>query len=106
MRYTVKGNVVRRVTFEDADGRMTVRLVPDDAPSSHARLGVIVGPPDLSLLNLPIDLEVRLNNELLNRGLLTKKDLKGRDVELRNALNTALRLDVQNLMACYAEGEN
>lgn len=89
------------VNYEDTKGRLSIREIPDDKPLAHARYGVLVGPPDLSSLNLPEEVEVRLNNELFNRGLLTLSDARRRPAELEAALKAALKLDVQALMAAY-----
>lgn len=84
------------------DGRKQVVLIPDGAPDSHAKMGVLVGPPDLDVLQLPIAIEVRLHNELYNRGLLTRKDVQKRPQELFAALQAALRVDVAAIANLYS----
>lgn len=93
---------MRSVKFEDSRGRWSVRELPDDAPEEHASYGIVVGPPDLSPLNLPEEVETRLNNELFHRGIITVADVNGRRRELRTAIEAALRLDVETLHALYA----
>lgn len=94
---------MRRVAYKDTAGRWSVREVPDSAPDDHAAYGILVGPPDVSSLNLPEEVETRLNNELYARGLITARDVRSKSEQLRNAIQSALRLDVQNLMTCYTE---
>ena len=77
--------------------------VPDDAPESAAKMGVKIGPPDLEPLQLPTRVEVALNNQLFQRGLLTKRDLIGRRHELVAALQSAYKVDV-NLLDTVYEG--
>lgn len=92
---------MRNVDYEDSKGRWSVRQMPDDAPPENARYGIVVGPPDLSGLQLPEEVETRLNNELYHRGLITSADLRGRNNELQAALQAALRVDFQLLHAAY-----
>lgn len=80
-------------------------IVPDGAAENTWRYGVLIGPPDLAQLGLPSDVEVRLNNELFNRGLITKKDLRKRGHEITAALQAALKVDAQAIMFAYEEGE-
>lgn len=77
-------------------------LVPDDAPVENYKYGIIIGPPDLSGLNLPHEFEVRLNNELYNRGLITKKDIvRSRDNVIFGALQAMLKVDTQRITELY-----
>lgn len=95
--------MARRVTYEDSKGRKYLVDIPDDAPDSHAKLGAPVGPPDLKPLNLPLQIEVRLNNQLYDRGLFAKEDLRHRRAELFAALQAALSIDV-NVLDSLFEG--
>lgn len=94
---------VRHVDIEK-QGRYYRVEVPEDAPANTWQYGIIIGPPDLSGLGLPSKVEVRLHNELFNRGLITKIDLRKRLVEVEAALRSALRVDVQTIAALYEEG--
>ena len=76
-------------------------IVPDDASENMWQYGVLVGPPDLGMLNLPEEIEVRLNNELFNRGLITKQDLRKRGAEVIAALQAALKIDAQRIVELY-----
>ena len=93
---------MRETTYESADGRKWVVLLPLEAPESQASMGAIVGPPDLSPLGLPDEVAVRLHNELFNRKLITVNDLRHRMPELTAALQLAFRADAQALHALYA----
>lgn len=92
---------MREVCFEDELGRKFARLIPDDAPDTHALFGITVGPPDLSGLNLPTPLEVRLNNILYARRLLTRSDVRRRKQELFACWQAALQVDVTTLNNLY-----
>lgn len=94
---------MRETVYEDMDGRKFKVQIPDDAPDSHARLGIVIGPPDLSELDLPLAVEVRLNNQLFNRGLFRKGDIRRRREELAAALAATLRLDIQTLEGVYSD---
>lgn len=78
-------------------------IVPDEASENTWQYGVLVGPPDLSELGLPEDIEVRLNNELFNRGLITKRDLRRRGAEVVAALQAALKVDAQRIIELYTD---
>lgn len=75
--------------------------IPDDAPDSEATLGVPVGPPALSPLGLPKALEVRLHNELFHRGLLTKRDIIKRQVDIGSAIQSAMKVAVKEVQDLY-----
>ena len=95
----------RAVTHTDAEGRMSKVLIPDKAPDSNARYGIPVGPPDLSLLKLPKDTEVRLHNELFNRGILTYADAKKKRNDVVAALQRVLAVDADAIVNAFKESE-
>lgn len=78
-------------------------IVPDDSPSEMWVYGIPVGPPDLSSLGLPPSIEVRLHNELYNRGLIQKIDVQRRMPELVAACMAAFKVDAQILAELYEE---
>jgi hypothetical protein len=88
------------VTFEDPDGRHFVVLVPSGR-EGNPELGIPVGPPDLSSLDLPLDVEVRLNNQLFQRGLLTLADVRRHTGDVAAAIQATLRIDVASVTALY-----
>lgn len=93
--------MMKRVTYTDADGRKWVTLIPDDAPDSHASMGIIIGPPDLSSLEYPEPVAIRLHNALVDRDVLTWDDFRRNRQVVQGALKWALRADIQALEAIY-----
>lgn len=93
----------RRVNYTDADGRTRVVLVPDDAPSDHAKFGVEVGPPFISFPQLPKEVNVAIQNELHARGLITFEDVRTRLPEVRSAVIVALGPLVESIVELYRE---
>lgn len=89
-----------RADYTDETGRTWAVLVPVGHPE-QAEMGMVIGPPDLSDLGLPEAITVRLHNELHARGLLTGYDLRGREREIVAALQAALRVDAQTILAAY-----
>lgn len=78
-------------------------VVPDGSDPSNWQYGVIVGPPDLSGLNLPYDIEVRLHNELYVRGLIKSVDVRRNMQSVTGALMAALGVDAQRIAQIYEE---
>lgn len=95
-------NILRKVEYKDEDGRLSLRLIPADAPDSEAADGILVGPPPLAALNLPLEIEVRLSNELFHRGLFTERDIRKRRNDATAAVMAACRLDVDRLLGAVA----
>ncbi|MDP2661366.1 MAG: hypothetical protein Q8R28_11630 [Dehalococcoidia bacterium] len=95
----------QEVDFTDDDGRIHRVTVPAGCPEDMYSEGIPVGPPSLASLELPLPIEVRLHNQLHDRGLFRKADVLRRPQELQAALQRALRLDVQTIQSLYvAEG--
>ncbi len=94
---------LKTANYEDHMGRKWRVFLPVDASDEDAREGIPAGPPSLAALELPVDVEVRLHNELHHRGLFSEKDLRHRRPELQAALMAALRLDVERLQGLYGE---
>lgn len=102
-RMGTRGPILMRIVdYCDKRGMWFKVELPDDVPDSEAHTGIPIGPPDLESLQLPNDLSLRLHNELFHRKLYTLKDVFSRNGELRAALQSALKLDVNTLMAIYA----
>ena len=96
---------MRRIDYKDSRGFKTVREIQDDDPDSRARYGIVVGPPEFDGLDsLSEEVRVRLNNELFHRGIITLKDAMRRRGEVMNALQSALRVDVEMILQAYQEG--
>jgi hypothetical protein len=75
--------------------------LPDGVPESDAALGIPLGPPSLAPLGLPLDVEVRIHNQLFARRLFTPRDVKTRRMEILGALQAALRVDIVAIAALY-----
>ena len=91
----------RESQFKDAEGRWWVVTLPDGAPDADAPMGFLVGPPSLEPLGLPLELEIRLHNELYARHLLTAGDVKRRRMDVIGALQSALKVDSQRIVDLY-----
>lgn len=92
---------MKQVVHEEANGIKYYVSIPDNAPDEHSSYGVRVGPPDLSSLNLPLEIEVALNNALFARRLFTHNDIRVRPQEVFAALQSALKLDATVIMNLY-----
>lgn len=66
---------------------------------------MIYGPVPLDALELPQDVNVRLHNELFNRGLLTADDVRRRPNDVLAALQIALRVNVQQIQNIFVGAE-
>lgn len=92
--------IMVRVNYEDVEGRWWVVLVPQ-GHEDESHMGIPVGPPDLSPLGLPEALEIRLHNQLFQRGLLTARDIRGRAKEVFAAVQSAYQVDVAAVTGLY-----
>ena len=89
----------------ERDGKKYRAVVPDQADRETWQYGIPVGPPDLSELDLPVEIEVRLHNELFVRGLITLADVRRNMSSLQGALQAALRVDAQMIVQLYEEAK-
>ena len=94
---------MRKIEYINKDSMSHYVGIPDEAPDSHAMYGIVIGPPDLSNLELPKQVEVRLNNELFVRGLITIADVRKRRIDVLGALQSALAVDVAKVIEIYKE---
>ncbi|MEE8360815.1 MAG: hypothetical protein V3R71_01605 [Gemmatimonadales bacterium] len=92
---------MRQVRYTDSTDRIWITSIPDDAPNGHASMGLIVGPPDLSALELPEPLAIRLHNALVERDILTWHDFRRNRAAVLGALKWALKADIQALEILY-----
>ena len=90
---------LKRASYVDIEGRKKVVLIPEE--SDQPEMGIPVGPPDLTELNLPLELEVRLNNELVNRGILTPIEALKNRAEISLAIQSTIKLDVDRIIQAY-----
>ena len=93
---------LKKISYKDSEGRHKVVLLPEDESEENAAIGVPVGPPDLSELGLPVDMEIRLNNELFYRGILTPQDALKKRSEVSAAIQSTLKLDTEHIVTIYA----
>lgn len=94
----------RTEKYETAEGFLYAVLVPEDAPEENIKYGVRVGPPDLSSLGLPQEVERKLNNELYYRQILTLRDARRKSGDVMAAWQATLQADMAAIINCYAEG--
>lgn len=94
---------MRNVTYKDRKGRLFKVIMPDNAQDDHIEFGIFVGPPLLTALSLPRDVEVKLHNELYARGLFTKQDVIKRRNDVIGALQSALAIHVEKIVELYKE---
>ena len=85
-------------------------LVPSDLPEGEGleSAGMIVGPPNLRVKGLDIDPErvmQSLQHELFVRGVITYRDARSRRQDVFSALMASLKLDVDNIVEAYKDGE-
>lgn len=92
---------MREMSYTDDEGRQWAVSLPDGVPESDAALGIPLGPPSLAPLGLPLDVEVRIHNQLFARRLFTPRDVKTRRMEILGALQAALRVDIVAIAALY-----
>ena len=64
-----------------------------------------MGPPDLAELGLPTEIEIRLHNQLYDRGLWTEYEARKALTEINSALLSAFRVDVHRLLHLYHGNE-
>ncbi len=91
---------LQKVEYRDGDGRKFLVQVPLGF-EDMAESGIPVGPPDLSELELPLEMEVKLNNQLYDRNLFTLADVRRRPEDIGAALKAVLRIDVLRIKSLY-----
>ena len=97
---------MRRVSYTDPDGRKWVTEIPNDAPDSHADMGIPVGPPEIVGEGWPDELCVRVQNALVDRGIITWQDFRRRRKEAVGAVNSALGSMVTRVERLYHDDAN
>lgn len=94
---------MRRASYEDSDGRKWAVWLPEGVDDSDASMGLPLGPPSLESLGLPLELEVRLHNNLFDSGLFTWADVKHRRQHLVSAIRAMLSPTTEHLLTLYYE---
>lgn len=95
---------MKEADWTDEEGRKWRVRLPDDAPDSEAPGGFPVGPPNLADLGLPLEVEVRLHNQLHARGLWTEREVRRSKGSLFASLQAAYGVDVVVLNNLYGGG--
>lgn len=78
------------VIYTNKQRRKEVRLVPPATHPTDYDKGVLVGPPDLSDLDLANNAITLLNNALVDKGYINLKDLDGNRAELVRMIKDTL----------------
>ncbi len=94
---------MREVDYTDDLGRAWRVRVPDDCPSDRYSEGIPIGPPALTRLGLPDEVETRLHNQLHGRRLFTTKDVLRRPTDVFAALQATFKVDMQRVQSLYVE---
>lgn len=89
-----------RTHFTDEQGFKWIVMIPPDE-SDHPERGIIVGPPSFDDVGLPPDLQRILHNQLFDRGIITKADLKNRNRDVFAALQATYRVDFTKVTEAY-----
>lgn len=92
---------LRNIEFTDTDGRHWLKGLPPGVPDARAPAGVPIGPPSLEALGLPKEIEIRLHNQLYERGIFSERDARQRLQDIHSALMAALRVDAHRILAIY-----
>lgn len=97
---------MRQVDYEDERGRKYRVKLPHGVPEAEAEKGVPVGPPDVvDELGLPEPFATRLHNMLFKHQLWTINEVRKKPKILFNALQVAMKTDINILMAAYMDLE-
>lgn len=92
---------LKTVEYVDDQGRRWARGLPEGVPDSKAKTGVPLGPPSFASLGLPLDVEIRLHNQLYERGILSETDARRHLPDIHSALMFALRVDAHRVLSIY-----
>lgn len=87
---------MRKVIWIDESGHKRVSLVRDTDPDSMAQAGVPVGPPDINELDWD-GIKRELNNLLVDRGLLTYRDVQAAQNGITSSVLAVLKRRIVNL---------
>lgn len=97
--------MLKKIEHTDLDGRKYLIELPEEF-QDMPETGIIIGPPSLEMLNMPLDMEVELNNQLFDRKLFTWSDVRRRPEEIEAALKAVLKVDVRKIKELYMEVKN
>ncbi len=91
-----------RINYKDEEGRKYLVDLPEEC-QDMPETGIVVGPPDLDELNLPIEYEVKLNNQLFDRKIFSPADVRQRPKDIEAALKAIFHIDVLKIKSLYKE---
>lgn len=92
---------MKRSRYVDSEGRKWAVMLPDGMSEGDANKGIPLGPPSLEPLGLPLEVEVRLHNQLFGRELFTERDVKARRQHVMGAIQATLKVDVERIVQLY-----
>lgn len=84
---------MRKVVWTDRGGWRRVSWVRDDDPDDMAPQGIPAGPPDLSKMDWE-EVGKKINNALIDRDLLTWKDVQQQQNGVTNVITSVLRQEI------------
>lgn len=87
------------VTYVDSKKRKFRVTLPDG--EINPEHGLFIGPPFLDDLDLPEDVQIKLHNELFERGIITLQDAIKNRTAVEQAIRVALRLSVEKILGVY-----
>lgn len=80
---------MKEVDYIDQNGYKRKRVVRDSVPDKEAHRGIPLEPPDLSLIDWD-EIQRELHNRLIDRGLITMKDVRHLKT-LQNAITSIIQ---------------
>ncbi len=94
---------IETVEYEDDLG---FKYLVDVPVGRHdlASIGVRIGPPDLSSLDLTDTVKRALNHQLFNRGIITERDARMHPNEVASAVQAALKVSTTSILNLYLTG--
>lgn len=90
---------MRAVRYEDEDGFMHQSFIKEDMPLSEAHMGIPHEPPDITRLDWQ-EIQKEINNLLLERDLITLKDVSNQRGALENTIKAII---IPKLIQLYKE---
>lgn len=92
---------MREASYTDAEGKSWWVALPEGIPDNDASMGLPLGPPDLSSLGLPKEMEIKLHNQLFSRRIFTYKEARARRTDIFAALQSAFAFDTEKIVQLY-----
>lgn len=96
---------MKKVSYTDEMGRRWLVGIPEDY-EGLPEMGIPIGPPDMSSLKLPEEMETTLNHQLFDRKLFTLADVRRRPAEIQAALKVVFHLSATRIHNLYAHKED